>query len=63
MLLRKMSTQPEEDKFVVDKIVQELSGPVKTAYDKVMFLPKPKVTKFEYDSIKQGKLLAELLKL
>ncbi len=62
MLLRKMSTKADEDKVVVDKIMKELSGPVQSAYDKVMFLPNPKVNKFEYDSVKQGKLLAELLK-
>ena len=61
-LLRKMSTQADEDKVVVDKIMNELSGPVQSAFDKVMFLPNPKVTKFEYDSVKQGKLLAELKK-
>ena len=57
-----MSTQPLEDKEIIEKVLNEVKTNLQSAYDKVMYLPKDKVSKSEYETIKQGKLLLELLK-
>ena len=40
LLLKKMSTQPQEDRLVIDKLVNSLKVPVAKAYEKVQYLPK-----------------------
>lgn len=62
LILKKMSTQPNEDKEIIEKVLGEVKTNLQGAYEKVMYLPKDRVSKLEYETIKQGKLLLELQK-